>query len=133
MAEFFSQKQVDKLFTCDQRLVQLCTEARKKIPFVIVCGYRGKEEQNEAFKNKKSKLQFPNSKHNHRPSLAVDLVPTNNGIISWIDRDAFRELAKVMLETAGELGIKIRWGGDWDMDGVENVKGLIDLPHYELI
>ena len=33
---------------------------------------------------------------------------------------------------AKELGIKIRWGADWDMDGVARERGETDSPHFEL-
>jgi len=45
----------------------------------IVCGYRGEEEQNKAYTEKKSGLKFPQSKHNHAPSSAVDIAPYING------------------------------------------------------
>lgn len=43
-----------------------------------------------------------------------------------------RALAAVMLRAAHELDIPIRWGADWDRDGVFYEKGESDSPHFEL-
>ncbi len=38
-----------------------------------------------------------------------------------------------MFAAAKELGVKIRWGADWDQDGVPREKGESDSPHFELV
>lgn len=43
-----------------------------------------------------------------------------------------RAIAKAFLQAANELGIPIRWGADWDRDGVFYEKGESDSPHFEL-
>jgi peptidoglycan L-alanyl-D-glutamate endopeptidase CwlK len=42
-------------------------------------------------------------------------------------------LAGVVTGVAHELGIKIRWGGDWDQDGEWKDERFVDMPHYELL
>jgi peptidoglycan LD-endopeptidase CwlK len=42
-------------------------------------------------------------------------------------------MGKMFLEIAKELGIKVRWGNDWDMDGDLNDQKFIDSPHFELV
>ncbi len=117
----FSHSSLVKLYTCDRRLVDLCTEVIKKCDFTILCGHRNREEQNQAFKTGHSRLQWPNSKHNTSPSQAIDLAPYP---INWGDINRFRELNFYMHEEAEKLGIKISWGGDF-------VK-LKDYGHWEL-
>jgi peptidoglycan L-alanyl-D-glutamate endopeptidase CwlK len=34
---------------------------------------------------------------------------------------------------AAKMGIKIRWGGDWDRDEELHDQTFFDLPHFELI
>ena len=56
-------------------LRRLFTEVAKETPIEIICGHRGKYEQDKAFKEGKSKLPFPKSKHNSYPSKALDVCP----------------------------------------------------------
>ncbi len=44
--------------------------------------------------------------------------------LTW-DRDAYAEIATAWKRAADELGVKIRWGGDF--------KSFFDGPHFELI
>jgi peptidoglycan L-alanyl-D-glutamate endopeptidase CwlK len=37
-----------------------------------------------------------------------------------------------MFAAAAELGVSLRWGGDWDGDGSRRDHSFIDLPHFEL-
>lgn len=89
--------------------------------FSVICGHRNKLDQNQAFVNGNSKVMFPNSMHNKRPSLAVDLAPYP---IDWKDIERFKILACHIKITAFKQGVQITWGGDWD-----NFK---DYPHYQL-
>lgn len=43
-----------------------------------------------------------------------------------------RKIAAAFLKAAHELDIPIRWGADWDRDGVFYEKGESDSPHFEL-
>lgn len=117
----FSKASKERLATCDVRLQEICNEAIKEIDFMVSCGHRTKEDQDRAFANGVSKAQWPKSKHNSKPSLAVDLVPHP---VNWQDLPAFERLAKVILRIAGEKGIKITWGGVW--------LHLRDYPHFEI-
>jgi peptidoglycan LD-endopeptidase CwlK len=63
-------------------------------------------------------------------SKAVDLAPWP---IDWNNSKRFTALAEHVLATAERLGIKLRWGRDWDMDGKYEEKGETDGPHFELV
>lgn len=72
------------------------------------------------------------SKHNHDPSQAVDVFAYYNGAASW---DAYHlcVIAGVILSCAQDMGIGLRWGGNWDMDGeIISDQKFVDLPHFEL-
>lgn len=55
---------------------------------------------------------------------AVDLAPLVNKAIPWSDWQAFADLAGVVKACAAELGVPVRWGGDW--------KTLRDGPHFQI-
>jgi peptidoglycan L-alanyl-D-glutamate endopeptidase CwlK len=117
----FSKRSTDNLATCHRDLQKVAHEAIKHFDFVVICGHRGKAEQQKAFREKKSKLQWPLSHHNKLPSLAMDCVPHP---VDWNDKAAFEELAKVMKAAAEKVGVRITWGGSW--------KDFVDMPHWEL-
>lgn len=102
--------------------------------FTVVCSHRGEEEQEEAFRNGKSKVHFPDSYHNVFPSLALDLAPwdQHRGVIDWDHPKRFILLAGMGLRLAKEMGLPITWGGDWDSDTFMRDHSFKDFPHYQL-
>lgn len=126
----FSPSSEEKLNSCDPLLQSLFREVIKGYDCTIICGTRGEKEQNEAFENGYSKLKFPNSKHNHSPSLAVDVLPYP---IDWNDTKKHYHFAGYVKAVANRLNIKIRWGGDFNMDQNLSNDSFVDVPHYELV
>lgn len=105
----------------------------------ITCieGLRSREKQNLFFKQKKSRLQWPKSKHNvtcdEQFSKAIDAAPYVNGKLSNDWRHCLH-LAGIVVGVGAMMGRKIRWGGNWDMDGEPITdQDFQDLFHYELI
>ena len=74
MSYQFSEFSRKNLETCHPDLQVLFNEVIKHIDCRIMCGHRGREAQNAAYP-KYSKVQYPNSRHNTYPSMAVDVVP----------------------------------------------------------
>ena len=124
----FSRKSIDRLETCDHRIQMVLKRAITRVDFTVLCGHRGKEEQNDAYERGASKLQWPQSKHNRTPSLAVDIAPFP---IDWDNLERFRALAAIIMDEAAKLNIKLRWGGDFNMNGKPDDK-FVDMPHFEL-
>lgn len=118
----FSTKSAERLLTCDHRLQRLFNDVIKFLDCSVICGHRGKLEQDKAYAEGKSKLRWPDSKHNVSPSKAVDVIPYPQ---DWSNIQRFREFAVIVKECAARLGIKVRWGGDW--------KEFPDFPHWELV
>ena len=127
----------NRLDTCHTLLQRLVTEvlkgdvshecgARKAFDVSVICGFRGEADQNAAFATGKSKLQFPRSKHNRRPAMAVDIVPYP---LDWQDIRSFQNMGVAVKEAwaaipaAERTGYALAWGGDWTMR---------DYPHFEL-
>lgn len=70
----------------------------------------------------------------HLDGKAIDLGPLDDkGQIAWNNRELFVEMSSLMFAAAKELGVKIRWGADWDQDGHPYEKGEYDGPHFELV
>ena len=116
-----------KLKECHPNLQTLIEVVDRIYPVQVICGYRNEADQNKAFKEKKSKLKYPLSKHNKRPSLAVDIVPDpdrNPKTIEWNDIEEFKKMLSVVEEEAKKLRIKIRLGRDFKFK---------DYPHVELL
>jgi peptidoglycan LD-endopeptidase CwlK len=130
----FSNSSLSNLNTCDDRLKKIFEEVIKYYDCSIIEGHRGKDRQDKAYKTGKSKVQYPNSKHNKTPSLAVDVIPfpadfTN--IPKNINRYYhFAGFVKCMSEI---MNIKITWGGDWNNNKNFLDQTFDDLPHFELI
>lgn len=111
-----------KLNTCHSDLIRLIEAVAETEQCAVICGFRGMYEQEQAFLTGKSKAKFGQSKHNLKPSRAVDVVPLP---LNWNDIPAFERLGEKIMTKAEELNIKIRWGRDFT-----NLK---DYPHFELI
>lgn len=144
-----SSLSIARLKTCDDVLRFVVQEVAKVVDVSVLCGRRGKLEQDVAFADGTSKVRWPNSRHNcpilnpatrkfdsesaEDPdglSLAVDLAPFP---IDWKDRDRFILLAGFVLGIASRSSIAVRWGGDWNGNWRTSDEHLHDLPHFELI
>ena len=101
--------------------------------FSVVETHRNKATQNGYFARGKSRVQWPDGKHNSLPSDAFDLVPFINGKGSY-NKAHCLVLAGLMLAAAAVLGVRLRWGGNWDMDGEPITdQDFQDLVHYEVV
>lgn len=110
-----------RLATCHMDLRSVVELAARDFPIIVLCGFRNQADQNAAFERKASKLKWPDSAHNKRPSRAVDLAPAP---LDWSDLRRFDAMGQAVLAAAEKLGIEIVWGGNW--------KGFPDRPHFEL-
>lgn len=118
----FSIRSKKNLSTCHSDLQRLFNEVVKEVDCEVICGYRGRKEQDRAFMSGKSRARYGQSKHNKKPSLAADVVPLP---LDWNNIESFEKLGQKVLEKASSLGIKIRWGRDFSK--------IKDYPHYELM
>lgn len=106
--------------------------AAKGVAFRVICAFRGRQDQEQAFAAGLSKARWGQSAHNYFPSVAIDIAPGWNGPLRWSDTKAFDAVGRAFVATAKELGIPIRWGADWDMDGQTSDEAFVDRPHIEL-
>lgn len=146
----FSPTSLNEIGTLEPALAKVLLRARawSKVPFEVSDGggARTIEKQREHYLAKRSKVNpdaystpeelYKAAKHVVGPgaplSRAVDLfTPGQDG--GSYDAQALAYLAGIMDAAATSLGVKIRWGGDFDRDGIIMEKGtFIDGPHFEL-
>jgi hypothetical protein len=126
----FSNKSLSRLVTCDPRLQRVFQEVIRHFDCTILEGHRDKERQNRMFEEGKSKVRWPDGKHNTVPSMAVDVTPYP---VVWDDRERQTLFAGYVLATAKAMGVDLRWGGDWDKDTEVRDNGFDDLVHFEIV
>ncbi len=111
------------------------------VDFGVSEGHRSVAKQLQFFNQGKSKIDGINKKgkHNYKPSLAGD-------IYAYVNRKANYEIHNMcylagliqavasLLFEQGKITHKLRWGGNWDSDGVILTdQSFDDTPHFELI
>lgn len=102
---------------CD-RAIELA-EQEDDLDFIITDGCRTIEEQKVFVATGRSKTM----RSRHLGGFALDYVALVGGRVTYADEPMGR-IAELFKEAARELGIPIRWGGDW--------KSFKDQPHIEL-
>lgn len=116
----FSQQSKDKLETCHADLQMLANEAVKYVDFSVICGHRGKADQDKAYAIGTSNAKWPESKHNHLAKRLVDsdlqMVPESLAFdfcpypVDWDDRERFCIVIGVLMACAQILKIPIKFG-----------------------
>tara|TARA_R100000458_G_C8277761_1_gene253403 strand:- start:378 stop:782 length:405 start_codon:yes stop_codon:yes gene_type:complete len=122
----------DRLKGVDARLVNVLHEVCKYFDITVIEGLRSQKRQNQLVAEGKSKTKFGK----HTQGLAVDIAPYP---IDWDARDDFHYLGGFVLGIANQMGVKIRWGGDWNASsqfkGQRTTKdnNFDDLVHFEIL
>jgi peptidoglycan LD-endopeptidase CwlK len=123
-------KSLANLATCHDHLQQIVNRVAASWNLIVLEGYRDKEKQEADFAAGKTKLHFPNGRHNQMPSLAVDMIPSP---IDWNDTKRLTMFAGYVLGVADMLYIPLRWGGDWKNLHDPSHNTFNDLVHFELL
>ena len=143
------EKSIKELVGVDPRLVavvKLAIEITEQ-DFSVHDGIRTLAEQKALLKA--GATTTLNSRH--ITGHAVDLVPFINGKLRWEWPPAYK-IATAMRKAAKELGVKLRWGGNWDADFTNSTtstetlvsqyvasrkkigkNAFIDAPHFEIL
>lgn len=157
----FGRRSRRRLELVDERLGFLFRRVVVGFDCTILVGARGRAGQEKARREGHSTKAWPRSKHNIVPpgagselgieprlrALAVDVAPwplvwggalidpltgeLDDANVHALER--FRAFGGYVLGVAFELGIGVRWGGDWDRDWDLRDQRLIDLVHFEII
>ena len=129
----FSARSMARLLSCEQQLVDVFLKVVERHDCTILCGLRSEERQRVAYEEGLSTKQWPDSMHNAKEgwmrSLAVDVAPYP---IDWDDHQRFNRFAFYVLGVADQMGVPLRWGGNWDGDAELDDQTFYDLVHFEL-
>ena len=126
---YFGKTSKKRLSTCDSKLQKVFNEVIKHVDCSILEGHRDKDRQNKLYEEGKTKVRYPNGRHNRQPSSAVDVTPYP---VDWKDRERQTLFAGFVIGVASQMGINLRWGGDWDQDFQVVDNRFDDFPHFEL-
>lgn len=134
----FSTKSQEKLKTCHRDLQVLFNHVILEYDCTVICGFRGEAEQNAAFEAGNSQLQYPKSKHNSFPSMAVDVAPHEQNGIDWNREQCIHFAGYVkgvadQLYRIGTMKYHIRGGIDWNQDNDINDTKFFDACHFEIV
>ena len=127
-----SQRVYDSLHTDLQTVL---SEAIKHVDFSLTEGHRSNERQTALLVAGRTKAGPGESPHNVYPSNAFDFIPYP--FSGWEDAAGFAHIAGIIRGIGLGMGIKLRWGGDWDGDGQlvprDPDERFNDMPHVERI
>jgi len=126
---YFGKTSKRRLETCEDDLQKVFNEVIKYVDCSILEGHRDGERQDMLFKEGKTKVKYPNGRHNASPSRAVDVAPYP---IDWDDRERFHLFAGFVLGIAKSMDIELRWGGDWNRNFEVDDNQFDDFPHFEI-
>jgi peptidoglycan L-alanyl-D-glutamate endopeptidase CwlK len=125
----YSKRSKERLATCDEKLQGVFNEVIKHVDCSILEGHRSKERQNKLYDEGRTKVRYPDGRHNADPSKAVDVTPYP---VNWEDRERQTLFAGFVLGIARGMGLRLRWGGDWDQDFQVMDNRFDDFPHFEI-
>jgi peptidoglycan L-alanyl-D-glutamate endopeptidase CwlK len=121
----FGSRSIRNLQQVRPELRLVAEAAILRIDFTVICGTRGRAEQERAKRAGNSRAGFGQSPHNYKPSFAFDFIPSP--FDGWEDPATIPQMIKIagiMKEEAQRLAIGIEYGGDW--------KSFKDYPHVQL-
>jgi len=127
----FGKRSKERLRGVDAKLVNVLNEVVKYFDITIIEGLRSQKRQDELVAQGKSKTKFGK----HVLGKAVDMAPYP---IDWQARDDFHLLGGFVLGIASQMGVNVRWGGDWSASSLYKGKrttkdnSFDDLVHFEL-
>lgn len=121
----FSDLSLRRLQGVDPRLVQVAHKVIETWDFTVIEGLRSTHRQQELLAAGKTKTL----RSRHLTGHALDLAPLP---IDWKDLSRFYYFGGYVLATAQSLGIKLRWGGDWNGNFQVKDQTFNDLVHFEI-
>jgi|TARA_R100000093_G_scaffold69920_1_gene42460 hypothetical protein len=126
----FGKKSKEQLATCNEKLRRVFNEVIKTVDCSVLEGHRDKDRQDSLYEEGKTKVKYPHGRHNEFLSRAADVVPYP---IDWDDRERFHLFAGFVLGTAKQMGVLLRWGGDWNINWFVDDNKFDDFPHFEVL
>ena len=111
----------------DKDLQAVLVETIKYVDISLIEGYRSVEQQRELLESGATKTL----KSKHLTGEAIDFAPYNKGI-DYKKTQNFIYCAGIIMGIAFQLGIPLRYGGDWNRNNDLSDTTFLDLCHIEL-
>lgn len=125
----FNKESQKQLKTCHHDLQAIFTAVEHEVDCEIRCGYRAQPEQENAFEKGRSGFHWPESHHNEKPSMAVDVVPLDidaEDAHRWHWFGGYVKGLADRLYAEGVVSHRLHWSGDHgDIE-------LSKFPHFEI-
>ena len=125
----FGKRSKQRLEGVKTLLVNVLNNTVKIYDIFVIEGVRSKERQKELYDQGATKVLHSN----HMDGLAVDIAPYP---YDPNDIKRFFYMAGIIKMVSKDLGIRIRWGGDWNEDqefsGRDPKQTFNDYVHFEL-
>jgi len=147
MAKFgkHSKKRIKECHPYLKSILELAIK-RSRVDFGVSEGHRSLERQQELYARGLTKINgtTKKGKHNKFPSEAADIYAYHRlskyRKIMAYDKTHLAYIAGVIdccakeLKNIGEINCDIRWGGDWNKNGVIDIdQSFDDFPHFEIV
>jgi len=129
----FSDRSERNRATLHPYLQSLVDEMINHRDFSIIEGHRSREAQDHYYETGKSKVKWPNSRHNTFPSEAMDIIPYPFKPADWENRELWVGWSNWVVGFAAARGVTLRSGYDWDRDFDHRDQTFMDGPHFELV
>lgn len=131
---YFGSESLDNIEDLHPILKRLLLHAIKHVDFKVLCGFRGEAAQHAAFLSGASEKDWPNSKHNKKPSTAADVILyfKEGEHIRWSAKESQYMFIGFLRGLSIALRTKIRVGADWDGDFDIKDQKFNDIVHIEL-
>jgi len=121
----FGKRSKERLKGVKPELINVINQLIKIMDVTVIEGLRSQKRQDELVAKGASKTRYSK----HIEGRAVDIAPYP---INWEDRERFHYMGGMLRGIAQNMGVSIRWGGDWDSDGEIKDNNFDDLVHVEL-
>jgi len=123
----FGKKSMACLETSHPKFIPIAYDVIKVYDHSIIWGHRDEIEQNISFEKGFSSVVWPDSRHNNKPSTAIDVIPWPK---QWKASDReFVELIAHYMRAAKKHNTVLEWGGFFILkDG----KHFFDAAHIQL-
>ena len=100
----------EKLKDAHEELVNAFEKIKAKWPDChISWTFRDQKDQDEFYREGKTKVKWPKSAHNKHPSWAMDLFRLDSDNVAHFDPSYFKAISDYLIESL----IPIEWAGTW--------------------
>ena len=110
----YGSKSERELKTCHPDLQILFKRVIRRRDHSVLEGHRGKSRQNLMVDTKRSKVRYPDGRHNSIPSDGADIAPYYKGI-DWRGTAALKDVVEALLQMEAMLALEKVTSADYNV------------------